>query len=61
VEKEDQLAAKVCGSKTGPGDSSMEGGAEEALICEICGVQFGPGQNPQVCPICTDERQFLPR
>lgn len=37
------------------------GGAEEALICEICGVQFGPGQNPQVCPICTDERQFLPR
>ena len=29
-------------------------------ICVTCGVQFGEtGEAPGICPICTDERQFV--
>lgn len=36
--------------------------AEEAHICKACGVQFSPHQNlPSVCPICSDERQAVPK
>ncbi len=33
----------------------------EAFICTTCGVQFAPTERPpEICPICTDERQFVP-
>lgn len=36
--------------------------AEDAHICQACGVQFSPVQNlPEVCPICSDERQAVPK
>jgi glyoxylase-like metal-dependent hydrolase (beta-lactamase superfamily II) len=32
-----------------------------AFICETCGSQFTPSEEPPpVCPICQDERQFVP-
>ena len=32
-----------------------------AFICETCGSQFSPSeQPPPACPICDDERQFVP-
>src|SRR6476619_6016612 len=32
-----------------------------ALICTACGTQFPPSEvQPSVCPLCTDERQFVP-
>ena len=32
----------------------------EHWICTTCGTQFAPGeQQPQSCPICTDERQYI--
>jgi hypothetical protein len=32
-----------------------------AFICETCGSQFTPSeQPPSACPICDDERQFVP-
>lgn len=35
--------------------------ADEAFICATCGVQSAPAAAPPaVCPICADERQYLP-
>ena len=32
-----------------------------AFICVTCGTQFAPSaKEPAYCPICTDERQFVP-
>lgn len=32
-----------------------------AFICNACGTQYPPSASPPaVCPICTDERQFVP-
>ena len=32
-----------------------------AFICSTCGTQFPPsGAPPDLCPICTDERQYVP-
>jgi hypothetical protein len=32
-----------------------------AYICAACGTQFTPSEKPPAsCPICTDERQFVP-
>jgi hypothetical protein len=32
-----------------------------AYICVTCGSQFSPSENvPSACPICEDERQYLP-
>jgi glyoxylase-like metal-dependent hydrolase (beta-lactamase superfamily II) len=28
-------------------------------ICVTCGVQFAATEAPEICPICTDERQFV--
>jgi hypothetical protein len=34
----------------------------EGYICVTCGVQQAPSQNPPArCPICEDERQFVPQ
>jgi DNA-directed RNA polymerase subunit RPC12/RpoP len=34
----------------------------QSFICVACGTQFAPSQNPPAaCPVCTDERQFVPR
>ncbi|KAG0586981.1 hypothetical protein KC19_2G132300 [Ceratodon purpureus] len=36
--------------------------AEQAQMCKACGVQFSPDVNlPPVCPICSDERQAVPK
>src|SRR6266436_848323 len=33
-----------------------------AYVCVTCGTQFpGSAASPDKCPICTDERQFVPR
>lgn len=32
-----------------------------APLCATCAVQQPPGPPPQVCPICADERQYVPR
>ena len=33
-----------------------------SFICAACGTQFAPSQNPpSQCPVCMDERQFVPR
>jgi hypothetical protein len=32
-----------------------------AFICTACGAQFAPGEAPPAhCPICEDERQYVP-
>ncbi len=32
-----------------------------AWICRTCGVQYGPSPAPpQACPVCSDERQYVP-
>jgi len=31
-----------------------------AAICSTCGTQFEPGARPERCPICEDERQYVP-
>jgi rubrerythrin len=32
------------------------------FICITCGTQFGEGDGPPpACPICEDERQFVPQ
>ena len=32
-----------------------------AFICETCGIQFSPSEQPPPrCPICDEERQFVP-
>src|SRR5437762_58861 len=32
-----------------------------AFICNTCGTQFAPtAEQPKECPICLDERQFVP-
>ena len=31
-----------------------------AWICRTCGVQQAPGSPPALCPICDDERQYVP-
>ena len=32
-----------------------------AFLCETCGSQFTPSdQPPPACPVCQDERQFVP-
>ena len=32
----------------------------EKWICKTCGTQFAPGeQQPEACPICLDERQYV--
>src|SRR6516162_8641259 len=32
-----------------------------AFICTACGTQYPPSEAPPgACPICTDERQFVP-
>jgi len=34
----------------------------QSFLCVACGTQFAPTLNaPASCPICTDERQFVPR
>ena len=34
----------------------------QSFLCVACGTQFAPTLNPPAsCPICTDERQFVPR
>ena len=33
-----------------------------AFICATCGVQYPPSETPpESCPVCADERQFLPQ
>ncbi|WP_415853753.1 hydrolase [Sinomonas sp. G460-2] len=34
----------------------------ETISCAACGVEFGPDRDalPEVCPICDDERQYVP-
>jgi glyoxylase-like metal-dependent hydrolase (beta-lactamase superfamily II) len=35
--------------------------ANTAFICTACGTQFTPsGQQPASCPVCIDDRQFVP-
>ena len=35
--------------------------AMPCFICTACGTQYPPsGTPPEACPICTDERQFIP-
>ncbi|HTI10866.1 MAG TPA: hypothetical protein VL832_19985 [Puia sp.] len=29
-------------------------------ICTACGTQYPAGKTPEVCPICADDRQYLP-
>jgi hypothetical protein len=29
-------------------------------VCTACGTEFPPGPPPPACPICEDERQFVP-
>jgi len=29
-------------------------------ICATCGTQYAPGEVPGLCPICSDDRQFVP-
>ena len=45
-----------------PKDCQRSNGAiMPAFICSGCGTQYPPSQAPpDVCPICTDERQFVP-
>ena len=31
-----------------------------ALICSACGTQFPPSAAPDTCPLCIDERQYIP-
>ena len=32
-----------------------------AFICTTCGTQYEPGDKPPAtCPICDDERQYVP-
>jgi DNA-directed RNA polymerase subunit RPC12/RpoP len=32
-----------------------------AFICTACGAQFAPSEAPPArCPICEDERQYVP-
>ena len=34
----------------------------QAYLCATCGVQFEEAQRPpEICPICEDERQYVPR
>src|SRR2546423_10352508 len=36
-------------------------GAMEAFICTACGTQYPPSDAPpQHCPICEEERQYIP-
>jgi hypothetical protein len=34
--------------------------ADDAPVCRTCAVQHRPGPPPAVCPICADERQWVP-
>src|SRR5262245_64446957 len=48
-----------------PGDKAhrvnVSGRVMPAFICETCGSQFTPSDAPPPsCPICQDERQFVP-
>src|ERR1041385_2098729 len=37
------------------------GGTMPAFICTACGTQYPPSEAPPAqCPVCEDERQFLP-
>lgn len=41
--------------------SEMEG-VDDAHICTACGIQFSPAKKtPELCPICVDDRQGIPR
>lgn len=32
-----------------------------AFICQTCGTQYPPRENPPAqCPICSDDRQYIP-
>ena len=40
-------------------EASIEGLA--AFVCSACGTQFAPSRDPPArCPICADERQYVP-
>src|SRR5262249_14247754 len=40
---------------------NVSGRVMPAFICETCGSQFPPSDAPPPsCPICEDERQFVP-
>src|SRR5215203_2475026 len=41
--------------------AASEGAEMKAFICTACGTQFSPtDQPPAACPVCDDERQFVP-
>jgi hypothetical protein len=48
------------GALTSPRTESKEGSKMHAFICKTCGTQFAESAKPpELCPICTDERQFV--
>jgi glyoxylase-like metal-dependent hydrolase (beta-lactamase superfamily II) len=45
----------------GSGAMTADDPRQTAFICAACGTQFSPsGEPPASCPICLDERQFVP-
>src|ERR1700704_5610958 len=52
--------SKCCRPPPFRGRYSSEG-AMEAFICTACGTQYPPSDaTPQHCPICEEERQYIP-
>lgn len=33
---------------------------QDVWVCATCGVEYPPGPEPDRCPICEDERQYVP-
>ena len=33
---------------------------QDVWVCATCGVEYPPGPEPERCPICEDERQYVP-
>lgn len=40
--------------------TNMKKLVEAKSICTACGTQLPPGPVPELCPICADDRQFIP-
>ncbi|WP_231577935.1 MBL fold metallo-hydrolase [Thermorudis peleae] len=38
----------------------VEQAMQEAPVCVTCGTQYPPASAPATCPVCTDERQYIP-
>ncbi|MHA4809738.1 MBL fold metallo-hydrolase [Flavitalea flava] len=35
-------------------------GTDNIKVCTTCGTQFPAGDNPKICSICADDRQYIP-